>query len=185
MLPPGVYSVTQIEQEKNPVSQVIQLVSLLEFLLNFVNPNQLGKDGKPATVGERVDANRALFGNPPDVFVGIGVRNNIVHAKASDVTDAEIKRAVSHLLNAVKELRQHPAEPAAGSVCFGGGNGFGSDARRDDFGVAARASEAEFQFRCTICANSFHAVDTDCRGQRVTVVHDQSYPKAHHDPSTT
>ncbi|MBL8188147.1 MAG: hypothetical protein JNK38_09070 [Acidobacteria bacterium] len=111
MLPPGVYSVTQIEQEKNPVSQVIQLVSLLEFLLNFVNPNQLGKEGKPATVGERVDANRALFANPPDVFFGIGVRNNIVHAKASDVTDAEIKRAVSHLLNAVKEIRQHPNLP--------------------------------------------------------------------------
>lgn len=111
MLPPGVYSVTQIEQEKNPVSQIIQLVSLLEFLLNFVSPNQTGKDGKPATVGERVDANRALFANPPDVFFGIGVRNNIVHAKASDVTETEIKRAVGHLLKAVKELRNHPNVP--------------------------------------------------------------------------
>ncbi len=111
MLPPGVYSVTQIEQEKNPVSQVIQLVSLLEFLLNFVSPTQLGKDGKPATVGERVDANRALFANPPDVFFGIGVRNNIVHAKATDVTEAEIKRAVSHLFKAVKELRNHSNVP--------------------------------------------------------------------------
>lgn len=111
MLPPGVYSVTQIEQEQNPVSQVIQLVSLLEFLLNFVSPNQTGKDGKPATVGERVDANRALFANPPDVFFGIGVRNNIVHAKATDVTEAEIKRAISHLLNAVKGLRNHPNVP--------------------------------------------------------------------------
>ena len=111
MLPPGVYSVTQIEQENNPVSQVVQLVSLLEFLLGFVSPNQPGKDGKPATVGERVDANRALFANPPDVFFGIGVRNNIIHAKATDVTEAEIKRAVNHLFKAVKELRNHPNVP--------------------------------------------------------------------------
>lgn len=111
MLPPGVYPVSQIEQEPKPVSQVIQLVSLLEYLLNFVSPNQIGKDGKPATVGERVDANRALFASPPDVFFGIGVRNNIVHAKASDVTEAEIKRAVSHLFKAVKEIRNHPNVP--------------------------------------------------------------------------
>ncbi|MGH9802238.1 MAG: hypothetical protein ACRD82_17890, partial [Blastocatellia bacterium] len=107
MLPLGVYPVTQIEQEKNPVTQVIQLVSLLEYLLGFVSPNLLGKDGKPATIGERVDANRALFANPPDVFFGIGVRNNIVHAKSSDVTETEIKRAVGHLLKAVRELSNH------------------------------------------------------------------------------
>lgn len=109
MLPLGVFPVTQIEQEKNPVTQVIQLVSLLEYLLGFVNPNLLGKDGKPATVGERVDANRALFANPPDVFFGIGVRNNIVHAKSTDVTEPEIKRAVVHLLRAVREVASHSA----------------------------------------------------------------------------
>ncbi len=113
MLPLGVFPVTQIEQEKNSVTQVIQLVSLLEFLLSFVNPNLLGKDGKPATVGERVDANRALFANPPDVFFGIGVRNNIVHAKSTDVTEVEITRAVSHLLKAVREISIHSTIPAA------------------------------------------------------------------------
>ncbi len=113
MLPLGVFPVAQIEQEKNPVTQVIQLVSLLEFLLSFVNPNLLGKDGKPATVGERVDGNRALFSNPPDVFFGIGVRNNIVHAKSSDVTEVEIKRAISHLLKAVREIGHHPSAQAS------------------------------------------------------------------------
>lgn len=111
MLPLGVYPVSLIEQERNPATQVIQLVSLLEYLLNFVSPNLLSKDGKPATVGERVDANRALFSNPPDVFFGIGVRNNIIHAKASDATDIEIRRAVSHLFKAVNEIRTHASIP--------------------------------------------------------------------------
>lgn len=114
MLPLGVYPVRQIEQEKNPATQVIQLVSLLEYLLGFISPGLLGKDGKPATVGERVDANRNLFSNPPDVFFGIGVRNNIVHAKSTDATEAEIRRAVSHLFKAVGDIRNHaniPAEP--------------------------------------------------------------------------
>ncbi len=111
MLPLGVYTLTQIEQEKNPATQVIQLVSLLEFLLGFVSPNLLSKDGKPATVGERVDANRRFFSNPPDVFFGIGVRNNIIHAKSADATEAEIRRAVGHLFNAVNELRGHASLP--------------------------------------------------------------------------
>ncbi|MEK7834189.1 MAG: hypothetical protein AAB401_24085, partial [Acidobacteriota bacterium] len=68
--------------------------------------------GKPATVGERVDANRALFANPPDVFFGIGVRNNIVHAKSSDVTEIEIKRAVAHLFKAAREIGNHQNIPA-------------------------------------------------------------------------
>lgn len=112
MLPLGVYPLAQIEQEPKPVNQIIQLVSLLEYLLSFVSPNLLGKDGKPATVGERVDAHRALFANPPDVFFGIGVRNNLVHARSSDVTEVEIKRAVSHLSKAVREISSHQNVPA-------------------------------------------------------------------------
>ncbi|MGE0886253.1 MAG: hypothetical protein AB7P14_22180 [Blastocatellales bacterium] len=111
MLPLGVYTITQIEQERNPATQVIQLVSLLEFLLGFVSPNQLSKDGEPATVGERVDANRNLFSNPPDVFYGIGVRNNIIHAKSSDATESEIRRAAMHLFKAINELRRHENLP--------------------------------------------------------------------------
>jgi len=113
MLPLGVLPVTLIEQEKNPVTQVIQLVSLLEYLLSLVNPGLLGKDGKPATVGERVDAHRALFASPPDVFFSIGVRNNIVHARTSDVTEAEIKRAIVHLFKAVREIGNHPNTQAS------------------------------------------------------------------------
>lgn len=116
MLPLGVNPVTQIEQEKNPATQVIQLVSLLEYLLGFVNsgqagPGLIGKDGKPASVGELVNANRGLFANPPDVFFGIGVRNNLVHAKATDATEAEIRRAVSHLLKAANDIRTHASIP--------------------------------------------------------------------------
>jgi len=111
MLPLGVYPVTQIEQEKNPATQIIQLVSLLEFLLGFVSPNLLSKDGKPATVGERVDSNRSLFSNPSDVFFGIGVRNNIIHTKSADATEAEIRRAVAHLFKAVGELRVNTSVP--------------------------------------------------------------------------
>ncbi|MBS1787129.1 MAG: hypothetical protein JST85_05370 [Acidobacteria bacterium] len=109
------------------MTQVIQLVSLLEYLLGFVNPNLLGKDGKPATVGERVDANRALFANPSDVFFGIGVRNNIVHAKSTDVTEPEIKRAVVHLLRALREVANHPTTQAS----------IPATVRREIFSVAA------------------------------------------------
>jgi hypothetical protein len=112
MLPLGVNSVAQIEQEKNPATQVIQLVSLLEHLLSFVSPGLIGKDGKRASAGELVSANRALFANPPDVFFGIGVRNNLVHAKATDATEAEIRRAVSHLIKAANDIRAHASIPA-------------------------------------------------------------------------
>lgn len=121
MLPPGVNPVTQIEQEKNPATQIIQLVSVLEYLLSFIKlgqagsghagPGLIGKDGKPASVGELVNANRGLFSNPPDVFFGIGVRNNLVHAKATDATEAEIRRAVSHLFNALNDLRSQVSIP--------------------------------------------------------------------------
>ncbi len=112
MLPLGVNPMTQIEQEKNPATQVIQLVSLLEYLLGFVSPGLIGKDGKPASVGELVNANRGLFANSPDVFFGIGVRNNLVHAKATDATETEIRRAVSHLIKAANDLRPHASIPA-------------------------------------------------------------------------
>lgn len=112
MLPLGVNPVTQIEQEKNPATQVIQLVSLLEYLLGFVSPGLIGKDGKPASVGELVNANRGLFANPSDVFFGIGVRNNLVHAKATDATEAEIRRAVSHLIKGANDIRAHASIPA-------------------------------------------------------------------------
>ncbi|HMV46301.1 MAG TPA: hypothetical protein PLD20_14960 [Blastocatellia bacterium] len=112
MLPLGVNPVRQIEQEKNPATQVIQLVSLLEYLLGFVSPGLLGKDGKPASVGELVSANRNLFTNPSDVFFGIGVRNNLVHAKATDATEDEIRRAIGYLFKAVTDLQSHASIPA-------------------------------------------------------------------------
>jgi hypothetical protein len=104
--------VTWIEQERNPATQVIQLVSLLEYLLRFVSPGLIGKDGKPATVGEYMDANRGLFTTPANVFFGIGVRNNIAHAKAADATDDEIQRAVGYLFQAIREMRAHGSIPS-------------------------------------------------------------------------
>src|SRR5689334_24913088 len=97
MLPLGVYPLTRIEQEKHPATQVIQLVSLLAYLLGFVSPALVGKDGKPATIGDYVGANRGLFSTPSNVFFGIGVRNNIVQAKDKDATEEEIKRASDYL----------------------------------------------------------------------------------------
>ncbi|MEP7337028.1 MAG: hypothetical protein ABI977_04740 [Acidobacteriota bacterium] len=112
MLPLGVYPLTRIEQEKNPATQVSQLVSLLEYLLGFVSPDLTGEDGRPATVGEYVDANRGLFPTPSNVYFGIGVRNNIVHAKATDATEEEIQRAVGYLFQAIRQIRAHPGIPS-------------------------------------------------------------------------
>src|SRR5437868_6333702 len=111
MLPLGVYPVTRIAQEKNPAARVIQLVSLLEYLLSFVSPGLIGKDGKPVTIGEYVDANRGLFPTPANVFFGIGVRNNIVNAKATDATEEEIQRAAGYLFQAIQEIRAHASIP--------------------------------------------------------------------------
>ena len=107
MLPLGVCPVTRIEQEKNPATQVMQLVSLLEYLLGFISPGIVGKDNRPVNVGEYVDANRGLFSTPANVFFGIGVRNNLIHAKATDATEEEIQRAVDYLFQAVREIRAH------------------------------------------------------------------------------
>ena len=111
MLPLGVYPLARIKQEKNLATQVIQQVSLLEYLLGFISPGLIGKDERSATAGERVDANRRLFSHPPDVFFGIGVRNNIVHAKATDATEEEIRRATNHLFKAIEEIRDHASIP--------------------------------------------------------------------------
>lgn len=112
MLPLAVHPMTRIEQEKNPATQLIHLVALLEYLLGFVAPRLLGKDGKPAAVGEYVDANRKLFSNPANVFFGLGVRNNIVHAKDTDATEEEIRQAARYLFNAIAEIRDHAGIPA-------------------------------------------------------------------------
>lgn len=117
MLPLGVCPVTRIKQEKNPATQVLQLVSLLEYLLGFasselVGPNLAPKTNQPATVGEYVDANRGLFSSPANVFFGIGVRNNLIHAKATDATEEEIQRAVDYLFQAVHELQAQHRIPA-------------------------------------------------------------------------
>src|SRR5262249_5084188 len=71
-----------------------------------------GKDGRPATVGECVDANRGIFSTPANVFFGIGVRNNIVHAKATDATEEEIRRAAGYLFQAISDVRAHTGIPA-------------------------------------------------------------------------
>jgi TonB family protein len=114
MLPQGIYSLSKIEQESAPDNQVTKLVSLLGYLLNLINPNVAPKDGKNVGFGERVNANSHLFTNVSDIFFAIGVRNCVVHPEncQKPPTDAEIKRAVKHLRNAIYEIRDHYRIPA-------------------------------------------------------------------------
>jgi hypothetical protein len=114
MLPRGVYPISKIEQESATDTQVTKLVSLLGYLLSLINPNITPKDGKNVGFGERVNANRRLFTNAPDIFFAIGVRNCIVHPENCEkpYTEAEIKRAAKHLRNAIYEIRDHTRIPA-------------------------------------------------------------------------
>src|SRR5499427_11130968 len=134
MLPQGIYPISKIEQENAADTQVTKLVSLLGYLLNLINPNVTPKDGKNVGFGERVNANRHLFTNAPDIFFAIGVRNCIVHPENCEKThtEAEIKRAAKHLRNAIYEIRDHKRMPA--------------DVKRDVFQAAApRASAPNYQ----------------------------------------
>src|SRR5215510_4460346 len=114
MLPQGIYPISKIEQEYAADTQVTKLVSLLGYLLSLINPNVTPKDGKNVGFGERVNANRQLFTNAPDIFFAIGVRNCIVHPENCEkpYTEAEIKRATKHLRNTIYEIRDHKRIPA-------------------------------------------------------------------------
>src|SRR5215470_17588824 len=114
MLPQGIYPISKIEQEYAADTQVTKLVSLLGYLLSLINPNVTPKDGKNVGFGERVNANRRLFANVPDIFFAIGVRNCLVHPENCEKphTEAEIKRAAKHLRNAIYEIRDHHSIPA-------------------------------------------------------------------------
>jgi hypothetical protein len=130
MLPQGIYPISKIEREYAADTQVTKLVSLLGYLLSLINPNVTPKDGKNVGFGERVNANRHLFTNVPDIFFAIGVRNCLVHPENCEKphTEAEIKRAAKHLRNAIYEIRDHHRIPA--------------DVRRDVFRRAARGAAA-------------------------------------------
>jgi hypothetical protein len=129
MLPQGIYPISKIEQDAAD-TQVTKLVSLLGYLLSLINPNVTPKDGKNVGFGERVNANRRLFTNAPDIFFAIGVRNCLVHPENCEKphTEAEIKRAAKHLRNAIYEIRDHKRIPA--------------DVKRDVFRTAAPRSAA-------------------------------------------
>jgi TonB family protein len=133
MLPQGIYSISKIEQEYAADTQVTKLVSLLGYLLSLINPNVTPKDGKNVGFGERVNANRHLFTNVPDIFFAIGVRNCIVHPENCEkpYTEAEIKRAAKHLRNAIYEIRDHKRIPA--------------DVKRDLFQPAAPRAAPDYQ----------------------------------------
>jgi hypothetical protein len=133
MLPQGIYPISKIEQEYAADTQVTKLVSLLGYLLSLINPNVTPKDGKNVGFGERVNANRHLFANVPDIFFAIGVRNCIVHPENCEKphTEAEIKRAAKHLRNAIYEIRDHKRMPA--------------DVKRDVFQPAAPRAAPNYQ----------------------------------------
>jgi hypothetical protein len=130
MLPQGIYPISKIEQEYAADTKVTKLVSLLGYLLSLINPNVMPKDGKNVGFGERVNANRRLFTNVPDIFFAIGVRNCLVHPENCEKphTEAEIKRAAKHLRNAIYEIRDHYRIPA--------------DVKRDVFRPAAPSAAA-------------------------------------------
>lgn len=130
MLPQGIYPISKIEQENAADTQVTKLVSLLGYLLSLINPKITPKDGKNVGFGERVNANRRLFTNVPDIFFAIGVRNCIVHPENCEKhhTEAEVKRAAKHLRNAIYEIRDHKRIPA--------------DVKRDVFQPAAPRAAA-------------------------------------------
>jgi hypothetical protein len=133
-LPQGIYPISKIEQEYAADTQVTKLVSLLGYLLSLINPNVTPKDGKNVGFGERVNANRRLFTNVPDIFFAIGVRNCLVHPENCEKphTEAEIKRAAKHLRNAIYEIRDHNRIPV--------------DVKRDVFQPAApRAAARNYQ----------------------------------------
>ena len=134
MLPQGIYPISKIEQEYAADTQVTKLVSLLGYLLSLINPNVTPKDGKNVGFGERVNANRHLFTNVPDIFFAIGVRNCIVHPENCEKphTEAEIKRAAKHLRSAIYEIRDHKRIPA--------------DVKRDVFQPAAPRAAAPPNF---------------------------------------
>jgi len=133
MLPQGIYPISKIEQEYAADTQVTKLVSLLGYLLSLINPDVTPKDGKNVGFGERVNANRHLFTNVPDVFFAIGVRNCIVHPENCEkpYTEAEVKRAAKHLRNAIYEIRDHRRIPA--------------DVKRDVFQPAAPSAARNYQ----------------------------------------
>src|SRR5499426_2417131 len=133
MLPQGIYPISKIEQEYAADTQVTKLVSLLGYLLSLINPNVTPKDGKNVGFGERVNANRHLFRNVPDIFFAIGVRNCLVHPENCEkpYTEAEIKRAAKHLRNAIYEIRDHYRIPA--------------DVKRDVFQPAAPRAAPNYQ----------------------------------------
>lgn len=133
MLPQGIYPISKIEQENAADTQVTKLVSLLGYLLSLINPNVTPKDGKNVGFGERVNANRCLFTNVPDIFFAIGVRNCIGHPENCETShsEAEIKRAARHLRKAIYEIRDHKRIPA--------------DVKRDVFRPAAPRAAPKYQ----------------------------------------
>src|SRR5262249_61619782 len=103
MLPQGIYPISKIDQEYAADTQVTKLVSLLGYLLSLINPNVTPKDGKNVGFGERVNANRRLFTNVPDIFFAISVRNCVWHPGNCEkpYTQAEIQRAAKHRGDAI------------------------------------------------------------------------------------
>jgi len=110
MLPDGVIPLWRIEREQNLGNKIQNLGSLLAYLLKQINPTFARTDGKPPTLGERVEENKILFSNFKNVFFAVGVRNYFAHPEDADraYSDDEKIRAADHMIKAIREVIQHP-----------------------------------------------------------------------------
>lgn len=114
MLPDGILPIPRIRSEPIIVNKLNNQVTLLEYLLHFVDPDLKNPKGDPAGVHFRVKTHRHLFGNySQEVLDAIAVRNSLTHPKDAKrtYTEAEKGRAVDFLFHAIREVCAHPNVP--------------------------------------------------------------------------
>ncbi|MDQ7014684.1 MAG: hypothetical protein Q9O74_12445 [Planctomycetota bacterium] len=109
MLPPGVKKVSQIKQQKDPITRVHEAKRLLEYLLDAMTPGLTDQHGREAFLGDRVREVEKHFSDVRDVMFAIGVRNKLDHPSVGEQPPAadEIERAGLHLIRAIEDILPH------------------------------------------------------------------------------
>ncbi len=125
MLPPGVKKLSQIKQQKDPITRVHEAKRLLEYLLDAMTPGLTDQHGREAFLGDRVREVEKHFSDVRDVMFAIGVRNKLDHPSADEEppTADEIERAGLHLLRAIEDILPHAPERLAAAVGYRGNTG--------------------------------------------------------------
>ncbi|KPA09099.1 hypothetical protein MHK_010684 [Candidatus Magnetomorum sp. HK-1] len=107
-LPPGVKTISDIENEIDPGIKLINASILLEYLLTSINEDLKSKSGRPMMLGERVEYYENLFTNVKKIKNALQIRNAIVHAKTEcNFTIQDIKIAAQNLLYGINKLLKH------------------------------------------------------------------------------